>query len=119
MAKIRRYTVQEAVNTDSSGVWTTGTATTVSSSVIDTIHGTDGLDISDYHTVGITIDQPIHIQFTTTTTDTVATAKDLKIETGTHFIKIPQGLVDKDSEKIYLQMIRASSSDATAKIVLI
>ena len=118
MAKIRRYTVQEAVNTDSSGVWTTGTATTVSSSVIDTIHGTDGLDISDYHTVGITIDQPIHIQFTTTTTDSVTTAKDLRIEIGTHFIKIPQGLVDKDSEKIYLQMIRASS-DSTAKIVLI
>ena len=75
MANIHRYSVQEAVNTDTSGVWTTGTATTVSSSVIDTIHGTDGLDISDYHTVGITIDQPIHIQFTTSTTDAVATAK--------------------------------------------
>ena len=119
MANIHRYSVQESVNTDSSGVWTTGSATTVSSSVIDTIHGTDGLDISDYHTVGITIDQPIHIQFTTSTTDAVATAKDLRIEIGTHFIKIPQGLVDKDSEKIYLQMIRAGGSNATAKIVLI
>ena len=118
MANIHRYSVQEAINTDTSGVWQTGTATTVSNSVIDTIHTTDGKDISSYHTVGITIDQPIHIQFTITTTDSVTTAKDLRIEIGTHFIKIPQGLVTKDSEKIYLQMIRASS-DSTAKIVLI
>jgi len=115
MANLHKFSVQEAVNTDSSGVWDTGDATTVEASVIDTIQGTDGKDISGYHTVGITIDQPIHIQFTTTTTDSVATAKDLRLEIGTHFIKIPHGLGDN----IYLQMIRAGGSSATAKIVLI
>ena len=115
MAELHKFTVQEAVNTDVAGKWDTGTATTVSNSVIDTIHCTDGKNISGYHTIGITIDQPIHIQFTASTTDSVTTAKDLRLEIGTHFIKIPHGV----GKNIYLQMIRAGGSNATTKIVLI
>ena len=115
MAKLHRYTVQEAINTESSGVWTIGAATTVSNSALQTIHGSANQRVDAYHTIGITLDQPIHIRFTTTDTPAVEAAKDIQIEVGTHFIKIPHGL----GSEIYLNMIRATSSDATAKIVLI
>jgi hypothetical protein len=113
MANLHKFTVQEAVNTDSAGVWDVGSATTVAGSAINEIHGTDAKDISGYHTVGITIDEPIYFRFTGNTTD-ACTSTDLKLEAGTHFLKIPHGI----GNNIYLNMLRVSSS-ATANIVLI
>jgi hypothetical protein len=113
MANLHRFTVQEAVNTDSAGVWDIGSATTVAGSAINAIHGTDAKDISGYHTVGLTTNQPIYFRFTGTTTDACAST-DLKLEIGTHFLKIPHGI----GSNIYLNMLRVSST-ATVNIVLI
>ena len=113
MADLHKFSVQEAVNTDTSGGWTVGSATTVAGSAINEIHGSDALNISGYHIVGITIDQPIYFRFTGTTTDACAST-DLKLDTGTHFIKIPHGV----GNSIFLNMI-AVSTTSVASIVLI
>ena len=112
MAELHRFTVQEAVNTEAAGKWDVGAATTVSSSHIDEIHGVNGKDISAYHTVGITTNQPIYFRFTATANAGCATT-DLKLEIGTHFVKIPHGI----GSSIFLNMLRVSS-DATVNIVL-
>jgi len=113
MANLHKFSVQEAVNTDSSGVWDVGSATTVAASAINEIHGTDAKDISGYHIVGLTTDQPVYFRFTGTTTDACAST-DLRLEIGTHFLKIPHGIGDN----IYLNMLRVSST-AAVNIVLI
>ena len=113
MANLHKLSVQEAVNTESAGKWDVGAATTVSSSAINEIHGTDAKNIAGYHIVGITTNAPIYFRFTGTTTDACAST-DLKLDAGTHFIKIPHGV----GNSIYLNMLRVSG-DATVKIVLI
>ncbi len=115
MANLHKFTVQEALNTDTAGNWVVGNNTAVSNSAINEIHGTDAQDISGYHTVGITITADIHIRFTGSTTDACATT-DIQLPAGTHFIKIPHGI--NTGAGVYLNMLRVST-DSTASIVLI
>ena len=117
MADLHKFTVQESVNTESSGKWEVGSATTVAGSAINEIHGTDAKDISGFHTVGIYIDNDIYFRFTNSTTDACAST-DLRLPSGLHFIKIPHGVKGRGDAGIYLNMLRVSSS-ATANIVLI
>ena len=119
MSDLHKFTVQESVNTESSGKWEVGSATTVAGSAINEIHGTDAKDISGFHTVGIYINNDIYFRFTNTTTDAVAST-DLRLPSGLHFIKIPHGIKSSRAGDtgIYLNMLQVSSS-ATANIVLI
>ena len=116
MANLHKFSVQESLNTDTAGTWDTGSTTAVSSTTLNTIHGSAGKDISGYHTIGITITADIYISFLGSSTADALDSSDLILPAGTHFIKIPHGV--NSGSGVYFNMERVSS-DSTASIVLI
>ena len=116
MADLHKFTVQEALNTDTAGTWEVGAASTAGSSAANTVHGTDAKDISGFHTVGIYMAADIYIRFTGSTTDACATT-DILLPAGTHFIKIPHGI--NTGSGVYFNYLRFGSSDVTVNVVLI
>ena len=92
MAHLHKFSVQEAVNTDTSSVWD------LVSDVTDANDTTDGtvlnIDVSGYHTLGLTPAAEIYFHFHNTSTATLDEDDALKLAAGLSFIKIPRGLGD-------------------------
>ena len=71
------------------------------------------IDVSGYHTLGLTPASEIFIHFHNTSTATLVEADALKLAGGLSFIKIPKGLGDT----IYFNYISTSASTVEVRVV--
>ena len=92
MANLQKHRAHESLNTDTAAVWD------VIQDVTDANDTTDGtvlnIDVSGYHTLGLTPAAEIYFHFHNTSTATLDTDDALKLASGLSFIKIPRGLGD-------------------------
>ena len=89
MANLQKHRAHESLNTDTAATWELITGVTdapISSGTAENI------DVSGYHTLGLTPAAEIYIHFHNTSTATLVIADALKLASGLSFIKIPQGL---------------------------
>ena len=110
MANLQKHRSHESLNTDTAATWdliTTVTDAPISSGTAENI------DVSGYHTLGLTPAAEIYIHFHNTSTATLDIADALKLASGLSFIKIPRGL----GETIYFNYLSTSSSTVEVRIV--
>ena len=89
MANIGKFRAHESLNTDTAAVLDVITGVTDA----PVSGGTpENIDVSGYHTLGLTPAAEIYIHFHNTSTATLVIADALKLASGLSFIKIPQGL---------------------------
>ena len=89
MANLQKHRAHESLNTDTAAVWDVITGVTDA----PVSGGTpENIDVSGYHTLGLTPAAEIYIHFHNTSTATLVIADALKLASGLSFIKIPQGL---------------------------
>ena len=110
MANLQKHRSHESLNTDTAATWEliTGTTDAPASSGTAT-----NIDVSGYHTLGLTPASEIYIHFHNTSTATLVIADALKLASGLSFIKIPRGLGDT----IYFNYLSTSSSTVEVRIV--
>ena len=106
MANLQTHRAHESLNTDTAAVWD------VITDVTDANDTTDGtvlnIDVSGYHTLGLTPAAEIYFHFHNTSTATLVIADALKLASGLSFIKIPRGLGDT----IYFNYLATHASSA-------
>ena len=110
MATLQKHRAHESLNTDTAATWELITGVTdvpISSGTAENI------DVSGYHTLGLTPAAEIYIHFHNTSTATLVIADALKLASGLSFIKIPRGLGDT----IYFNYLSTSSSTVEVRIV--
>jgi len=110
MANLHKFTVQEAVNQDSAGVWDVQTVVTTTDATVT------HKDVSTYHNIIIDCTSTIVVLFDRTTDTTATDGNNLELQAGIHNIKIPHGISGNDS--IYFHWRRDGSTDATVRMVL-
>ena len=110
MANIGKFRAHESLNTDTAATWELQTATTDASASGGTVRN---IDVSGYHTLGLTPASEIFIHFHNTSTATLVEADALKLASGLSFIKIPQGLGDT----IYFNYVATGASTVEVRIV--
>ena len=103
MADLHKLSVQEAVNTDTSSVWDNITDVTDAAAVTGTVNN---IDVSGYHTLGLTPAAEIYFHFHNTSTATLDEDDALKLAAGLSFIKIPRGL----GSTIYFNYVSTGSA---------
>ena len=110
MADLHKLTVQEAMNTDTAATWEIVSGVTDA----EVSGGTaQNIDVSGYHTLGLTPAAEIYIHFHNSSTATLVEADALKLAGGLSFIKIPKGLGDT----IYFNYISTSASTVEVRVV--
>jgi hypothetical protein len=110
MADLQKFRAHEALNTEAAATWD------LISGVTDApvSGGTpENIDVSGYHTLGLTPASEIFIHFHNTSTVTLVEADCLKLAAGLSFIKIPKGLGDT----IYFNYISTSASTVEVRVV--
>ena len=110
MANMQKFRTHESLNTESAAHWD------LISGVTDApISGgtPENIDVSGYHTLGLTPASEIFIHFHNTSTATLVEADALKLAGGLSFIKIPKGLGDT----IYFNYISTSASTVEVRVV--
>ena len=110
MADLHKLSVQEAVNTDTSSVWDVITDVTDAAAVTGTVNN---IDVSGYHTLGLTPAAEIYFHFHNSSTATLDEDDALKLASGLSFIKIPKGLGDT----IYFNYVATGASSCEVRIV--
>ena len=108
MADLHRFSVQEAVNTDTAGQWNVQTAVTTSDASVTHV------DVSSYHNVIIDTTKTICVLFDTTSDTAAGDGNNLELPTGIHALKVPHGLGDT----VYLHWRRNGSTNATVRMIL-
>ena len=108
MAELHRFTVQEAVNTDTAGKWSVQSAVTTSGT------STNHIDCSQFHNVIIDCSSTIDILFDESATTNCSDTNDLKLPAGVHSMKIPHGI----GRTIYLHWRRDGATNATVRLIL-
>ena len=111
MADLQKHRAHESLNTDTAAVWdliTNVTDAPVSGGTAENI------DVSGYHTLGLTPAAEIYIHFHNTSTATLVIADALKLASGLSFIKIPQGL----GNTIYFNY-KAVSTGSTCEVRIV
>ena len=89
MANLQKHRAHESLNTDTAATW--DLITNVTDAPVS--GGTpENIDVSGYHTLGLTPAAEIYIHFHNTSTATLVIADALKLASGLSFIKIPQGI---------------------------
>tara|TARA_Y100000593_G_C4256190_1_gene309777 strand:- start:782 stop:1123 length:342 start_codon:yes stop_codon:yes gene_type:complete len=92
MAKLHKFTVQEAMNASGTGgVWDVQAVSSThgGTSATDTIH----VDISSYHQIGVYAAGDIYFRFSADSGSDCNTSNDLKIDGSTLvFLTVPRGL---------------------------
>ena len=111
MANLQKHRAHESLNTDTAAVWD------VIQDVTDANDTTDGtvlnIDVSGYHTLGLTPAAEIYFHFHNTSTATLVIADALKLASGLSFIKIPRGL----GETIYFNYHAVADATCEVRIV--
>jgi hypothetical protein len=110
MANIGKFRAHESLNTDTAAVWDVITDVTDAASSSGT---TENIDVSGYHTLGLTPASEIYIHFHNTSTATLDRDDALKLASGLSFIKIPKGL----GNTIYFNYLSTSSSTVELRVV--
>ena len=92
MANLQKHRAHESLNTDTAATWELQTATT--DAPVAGAANPISIDVSGYHTLGLTPAAEIYFHFHNTSTATLDTDDALKLASGLSFIKIPRGLGD-------------------------
>ena len=103
MANLQKHRSHESLNTDTAATWELQTATTDASASGGTVRN---IDVSGYHTLGLTPAAEIYIHFHNNSTATLDEDDALKLASGLSFIKIPKGLGDT----IYFNYVSVATS---------
>ena len=90
MANLQKHRSHESLNTDTAATWELQTGTT--DAPVAGAAAPISIDVSEYHTLGLTPAAEIYIHFHNTSTATLVIADALKLASGLSFIKIPRGL---------------------------
>jgi hypothetical protein len=110
MADLQKHRAHESLNTDTAATWELITGVTDANATGGTVLN---IDVSGYHTLGLTPAAEIYIHFHNTSTATLVLADALKLASGLSFIKIPQGLGDT----IYFNYLSVAASTTEVRIV--
>lgn len=89
MADLQKHRAHESLNTDTAAVWDVITDVTDANATTGAVLN---IDVSGYHTLGLTPAAAIYIHFHNTSTATLDEDDALKLASGLSFIKIPRGL---------------------------
>ena len=111
MANIGKFRAHESLNTDTAATWELQTATT--DAPVAGAAAPISIDVSGYHTLGLTPASEIFIHFHNTSTATLVEADALKLASGLSFIKIPKGL----GNTIYFNYVATGASTVEVRIV--
>ena len=110
MAHIQKFRAHESLNTDTAAVW--DVITNVTDAPVS--GGTpENIDVSGYHTLGLTPSSEIFIHFHNSSTVTLVENDALKLASGLSFIKIPKGL----GKTIYFNYIATGASTVEVRVV--
>ncbi len=110
MANIGKFRAHESLNTDTAAVWDVITGVTDA----PVSGGTpENIDVSGYHTLGLTPAAEIFIHFHNSSTVTLVEADALKLASGLSFIKIPKGL----GKTIYFNYIATGASTVEVRVL--
>ena len=110
MANLQKFRAHESLNTEAAATWELITNVTDA----EVSGGTaQNIDVSGYHTLGLTPAAEIYIHFHNTSSATLVEADALKLAGGLSFIKIPKGLGDT----IYFNYISTSASTVEVRVV--
>jgi|TARA_Y100001938_G_scaffold135034_1_gene196209 hypothetical protein len=112
MADLHRHSVQEALNSEASAVYSVNSALTIGSSAT-------AVDVSAFHIVHVQTTEDIYVHFNTSNTESnLSTSNDLYLMGGDtiYSLRIPMGLGNPGGS-IYLLMERKGSSDSTVRLV--
>ena len=110
MANLQKHRAHESLNTDTAAVWDVITDVTNANATTGAVLN---IDVSGYHTLGLTPAAEIYIHFHNTSTVTLDEDDALKLASGLSFIKIPRGLGDT----IYFNYISTSASTVEVRVV--
>ena len=110
MANLQKHRAHESLNTDTAATWELITNVTDANATGGTVIN---IDVSWYHTLGLTTAAEIYIHFHNTSTATLVLADALKLASGLSFIKIPRGLGDT----IYFNYLSVAASTTEVRIV--
>ena len=110
MAHIQKFRAHESLNTDTAAVWDVITDVTDAAASSGTVNN---IDVSGYHTLGLTPAAEIYIHFHDTSTATLDEDDALKLASGLSFIKIPRGLGDT----IYFNYVATGASSCEVRVV--
>ena len=111
MANIGKFRAHESLNTDTAATWELQAGTT--DAPVAGAASPISIDVSGYHTLGLTPAAEIYIHFHNTSTATLVIADALKLASGLSFIKIPRGLGDT----IYFNYLSVAASTTEVRIV--
>ena len=110
MANLQKHRSHESLNTDTAAVWDVITDVTDAAASSGTVNN---IDVSGYHTLGLTPAAEIYIHFHDTSTATLDEDDALKLASGLSFIKIPRGLGDT----IYFNYVATGASSCEVRVV--
>ena len=111
MANIGKFRAHESLNTDTAATWELITGVTDAPASSGTA---ENIDVSGYHTLGLTPAAEIYIHFHNTSTATLVIADALKLASGLSFIKIPKGL----GKTIYFNYL-ATDGSSTCEVRIV
>lgn len=114
MAKLHNFSVQESLNTSTSGGWTVSTSGTAGSNALDT--NTIHFNVSGATNIlGIYADVNIHFKFTTADSDIVVADDDdmILLANTLTFINVPRGL----GNTIIFNYISTTTTTGSVRIV--
>ena len=110
MANLQKHRAHESLNTDTAAVWDVIQDVTDAAASSGTVNN---IDVSGYHTLGLTPAAEIYIHFHDTSTATLDEDDALKLASGLSFIKIPRGLGDT----IYFNYVATGASSCEVRVV--
>ena len=110
MANLQKHRAHESLNTDTAATWELITASTDAPASSGTA---TNIDVSGYHTLGLTPAAEIYIHFHNTSTVTLDEDDALKLASGLSFLKIPKGL----GKTIYFNYVATGASTVEVRVV--
>jgi len=110
MANIGKFRAHESLNTDTAATWDVITDVTDANASGGAVLN---IDVSGYHTIGLTPAAEIYIHFHNTSTVTLDEDDALKLASGLSFLKIPKGL----GKTIYFNYVATGASTCEVRVV--
>tara|TARA_R100000656_G_scaffold1666_1_gene3200 strand:+ start:2799 stop:3137 length:339 start_codon:yes stop_codon:yes gene_type:complete len=110
MANLQKHRAHESLNTDTAAVWDVITNVTDANASGGAVLN---IDVSGYHTLGLTPAAEIYIHFHNTSTVTLDEDDALKLASGLSFLKIPKGL----GKTIYFNYVATGASTVEVRVV--
>jgi len=110
MANIGKFRAHESLNTDTAAAWDVITNVTDANASGGAVLN---IDVSGYHTLGLTPAAEIYIHFHNTSTVTLDEDDALKLASGLSFLKIPKGL----GKTIYFNYVATGASTVEVRVV--